>query len=217
MFTFTRKKGEESKFTKALERMAERRGLKRRRSGRAQSVPPRQTTILPESSFNTGNGTDNSRPMVSRGRSASCTALDWFSGDMTWQDVEASGYLTRSGSYRSVEHEGPVLDVRHDCVKTASPTVVHQSRPHAIAPLSAELVAEGASSLTAGRSAPPPTPVTSLNYNATSGATVDDDRIDALAEVARRRRLSKPLITVDIPEGSLSPPAEIYQTIWGKL
>lgn len=118
-------------------------------------------------------------PIASRGRSASCTALDWFSGGLTWSDVEASGYLMRSGSYRSVEHEGPVLDMRHDCVKARSPTVVpgqhDQNSPTAVTPLTAELVAVRNPITTAGRSAPSPTPVEGTRDGETSHASVDND------------------------------------------
>ena len=114
--------------------------------------------------------------MYSRGRSASCTALDWFAGDLSWSDVEASGRLERSGSYRSVQHDGPELDLRHDCVKASSPVVVHQAKHHAVVPLSAELIITEPDEVspTAGRSAPPPTPVTNVSYEATSRGTVDD-------------------------------------------
>ncbi len=33
--------------------------------------------------------------------------------------------------------DGPILDIRHDCVKSSSPTVVHQQRPFGSGPLSA--------------------------------------------------------------------------------
>ena len=117
-------------------------------------------------------------PLATRGRSASCTALDWFAGELTWRDVEASGYLQRSGSYRSVEHEGPEIDITHDHVKTGSPTVIQfdQSSPSAITPLSAELVVtRGDHMVIAGRSPPPPTTPTGAQLDATSRNTVDND------------------------------------------
>lgn len=115
----------------------------------------------------------NTRPAYTRGRSASCTALDWFAGALYWSDVEASGSFTRSGSYRSIHHYGQVMDMRHDRVKTATPVVIHQNRPYAEAPLSAE-VGTVETTLAAGQSAPPSTPVRNVSYAATSSGTVED-------------------------------------------
>ena len=167
------------------------RGLKRQHGIRARSVPPRQSVVsgdIPAPLHNNltrvrvqqmfSDATEeiarSKKPLYSRSRSQSCTALDWFVGDMSWSDVEASGRLDRSGSYRSVQHEGPELDMRHACVKSSSPTVIHQTQHYSVAPLSAELmIPESAPSPTAGRSAPPPTPLTNVSYDATSRATVD--------------------------------------------
>ena len=59
---------------------------------------------------------------------------------LEWQNVESSEYLARSDSYKSVAAEGPILDIRHDCVKSNSPTIVHQQKAFAAAPLSAEVM-----------------------------------------------------------------------------
>ena len=132
------------------------------------------------------------RPVYARVRSKSCTAIDWFQGALYWSDVEASGSFIRSGSYRSVHHYGQVMDMRHDRVRTATPVVIHQDRPYADAPLSAEVGVVETPTSTAGRSAPPPTPVQDVSYAATSRGTVEDTvrvllsgmhtRIDSAAE-----------------------------------
>ena len=114
------------------------------------------------------------RPVYTRGRSASCTALDWFAGDLHWSSVEASGAFVRTGSYRSVHHYGHVMDMRHDRVKSSTPIVIHQDKPYAEAPLSAEIGTIEPPTPTAGQSAPPPTPVRNVSYAATSRGTVED-------------------------------------------
>lgn len=100
----------------------------------------------------------------------------------------------RSGSYRSVEHEGPVLDMRHDRVKARSPTVVpgqhDRDSPIAVAPLTAELVAVRNSVTTAGRSEPSPTLVETARHEGTPNAIVGNDvssfAFDAVRAVAKR-------------------------------
>lgn len=84
--------------------------------------------------------TSRSRPQLVRRRSASCSDLDWLKNGLDWQTVESSPYLSRSGSDKSVYADGPVLDIRHDCVKSSSPTIIHQQRPYDLTPLAAEVL-----------------------------------------------------------------------------
>ncbi|KAI0818874.1 hypothetical protein BC629DRAFT_1464807 [Irpex lacteus] len=80
---------------------------------------------------------EKTKPELLRKRSASCTNLDWLRNGVEWQTIESSEHLARSDSYQSVSADGPILDIRHDCVKSSSPTVVHQQRPFGSGPLSA--------------------------------------------------------------------------------
>ncbi|KAI0083995.1 hypothetical protein BDY19DRAFT_601237 [Irpex rosettiformis] len=83
---------------------------------------------------------DKPKHPLLRRRSSSCTNLNWFKNGLEWQTVESSEHLARSNSYKSVTSGGPILDIRHDCVKSNSPTIVHQPRPFVAAPLSAEVM-----------------------------------------------------------------------------
>lgn len=57
---------------------------------------------------------------------------------MDWRAVVCSGAVEPTES--NIGATEPILDIRHSCVKSESPTVVHQSRPHSLTPQSAEVV-----------------------------------------------------------------------------
>lgn len=91
----------------------------------------------PEDEFGSIARGHNPRPAVMQ-RSVSASALGRFSGRMEWRDLVISGCVERTES--NIGAMEPVLDIRHNCVKSESPTLVHQNRPYNITPMSAEVV-----------------------------------------------------------------------------
>ncbi len=84
-----------------------------------------------------------------------------------WREVEASGRVNRSGSYRSTTEEEPILEIRHDCVKSGSPTVVHQNKPYDVTPQAAEILILSESVTPTTARFTPPSPLTSTAQNIT--------------------------------------------------
>ncbi|KAI0340602.1 hypothetical protein BDW22DRAFT_1360006 [Trametopsis cervina] len=79
------------------------------------------------------------RPDFEDQRSISYSNVDRFDTRLEWSVVETDGHLRRSPSYCSVSADGPIMDIRHDCVKSSSPTIVYQDRPYDTTPLTAEV------------------------------------------------------------------------------
>ena len=67
---------------------------------------------------------NNSRPPV-KPRSISYNSLDWFSRRLEWQDLVASGSVEKAET--NIDELDSPPTIRQSCVKSESPTVVHQS------------------------------------------------------------------------------------------
>ncbi|GJE86875.1 hypothetical protein PsYK624_029580 [Phanerochaete sordida] len=177
--------------------------LKRRNGVRARSVPVRKEQRPGPRPSSSDNSDSESRPVVrvsralSRNRSNSCTALDqWFAGDMDWRAVVHGGAVECTES--NLGAVAPILDIRHSCVKSESPTVVHQERPHSLTPQSAELVLPDDVVI--------PSEVASYHMSSADVAPLDRTAVPQLLShppSADNFQNRGPILSVDIPNGDL--------------
>lgn len=77
-------------------------------------------------------------PALVRNRSASCPHFNVFPSKIEWKDIVASGIVPHTES--NIGAVAPILDIRHSCVKSESPTLVHQDEGEPVTPMSAEVI-----------------------------------------------------------------------------
>lgn len=113
-------------------------------------------------------------------RRASCTALDWFSGDLEWQAVASNCLENNAKKY---DLTGSVDDIRHARVKSESPTVVHQARPFSVEAQSAEIMIVGEEPSGAPLSGAPsaaPANRSSIHSDGSTSSSSSSDQVSSL-------------------------------------